>query len=139
VAYWVMKSEPGSWSWEDQRAAPGGRAEWDGVRNAEANNHMKSMGLGDLAFFYHSGGERRVVGIVEVVREWYPDRHDETGRFGMVDVRAVEVLPQPVTLADVKADPCLAHLPLVRRPRLSVSPVDGDAWRRIARKGGLRR
>lgn len=135
MAYWLMKSEPGTWSWDDQvRESP---AEWDGVRNHQASNNMKAMKIGDRAFFYHSGKGREIVGVVRVVREYYPDHTDPTGRFGMVDVEAVEPLKTPVSLADVKARPELGELSLVRQSRLSVMPVEPDHWRRICGMGGI--
>lgn len=134
MAYWLVKSEPGAWSWQQQVAA--GTTCWDGVRNAQANNHLKAMRVGDQAFFYHSGDERAVVGVVEVVRAYYPDPADPSGRFGMVDVRTVAPLPRSVTLTAIKADERLAHLALVRQSRLSVMPVDPDAWQIIAAMGG---
>jgi len=133
VAYWLMKSEPGAWSWDDQVKA--GAAEWDGVRNYQAANNMKSMKIGDRAFFYHSVNEKRIVGIVEVVREYYPDPSDASGRFGMVDVKALRPLEAPVTLAQIKAEPRLADLALIRQSRLSVMPIPDAAWRLICRMG----
>lgn len=130
-----MKTEPATWSWDDQLRK--GVEHWDGVRNFQAASHLKAMRLGDFAFFYHSGEERRIVGIVEVVRQYYPDPSDASGRFGMVDVRAVEALPRPVTLAEVKAEPRLGHLALVRQSRLSVMPIDDESWRLIRGMGGL--
>ena len=135
MAYWLMKSEPGTWSWDDQ--VRDGVAEWDGVRNHQASNNLKAMRVGDRAFFYHSVNEKRIVGIVEVVKEYYPDPTDPKGRFGMVDVKAVEPLPQPVGLKDIKADPELQELPLIKQSRLSVMPIDETSWQRIGRKGGL--
>jgi predicted RNA-binding protein with PUA-like domain len=135
MAYWLMKSEPGTWSWDDQ--VRDGVAEWDGVRNHQASNNLKAMRVGDRAFFYHSVNEKRIVGIVEVVKEYYPDPTDPQGRFGMVDVKAVEPLPQPVGLKDIKADPELQDLPLIKQSRLSVMPIDAASWQRICRKGGL--
>ena len=135
MAYWLMKSEPGTWSWDDQ--VRDGVAEWDGVRNHQASNNLKAMRVGDRAFFYHSVNEKRIVGIVEVVKEYYPDPTDPKGRFGMVDVKAVEPLPQPVGLKDIKADPELQELPLIKQSRLSVMPIDETSWQRICRKGGL--
>jgi predicted RNA-binding protein with PUA-like domain len=114
-----------------------GTAEWDGVRNHQASNNLKAMRVGDRAFFYHSVNEKRIVGIVEVVREYYPDPSDASGRFGMVDVKAVEPLPRPVALKDIKADLRLAELPLLRQSRLSVMPIDEASWRIICEKGGL--
>ncbi|WP_375593607.1 EVE domain-containing protein [Algihabitans albus] len=129
MAYWLMKSEPGTWSWDDQVAA--GTDHWDGVRNYQASNNLKAMKLGDLAFFYHSVNEKRIVGIVEVAREYYPDPTDASGRFGMVDVKAIRAVELPVTLAEIKAEPRLAELPLLKQSRLSVMPIPDDAWRLI--------
>ena len=135
MAYWLMKSEPSTWSWDDQ--VRDGVAEWDGVRNHQASNNLKAMRVGDRAFFYHSVNEKRIVGIVEVVKEYYPDPTDPKGRFGMVDVKAVAPLPSPVTLKDIKADPQLQELPLIKQSRLSVMPIDPESWRIICEKGGL--
>ena len=127
VAYWLFKSEPGAWSWDDQ--VRDGTAEWDGVRNYQAANNMKAMKIGDRGFFYHSVNEKRIVGIVEVVKEYYPDPTDPKGRFGMVDVKAMKPVKTPVTLAEIKAEPRLAELALVRQSRLSVVPVGDAEWR----------
>ncbi len=135
MQYWLFKSEPGAWSWDDQVAADA--AEWDGVRNYQANNNMKAMKKGDLGFFYHSVNEKRIVGIVEIVKEHYPDPSDSSGRFGMVDVRAVRAVPTPVSLSDIKAEPQLANLALVRQSRLSVVPVSGDEWAVLCRMAGV--
>ncbi len=136
MAYWLVKSEPGAWSWEDQVKA--GATNWDGVRNPQATSNLKAMRKGDRAFFYHSGEERQIVGIVEVVKEFYPDPKDKSGRFGMVDVKTVGPVPKPVTLAAIKAEPKLAALALVRQSRLSVVPIDAGSWALLARMGGLR-
>lgn len=136
MAYWLMKSEPGTWSWQDQLDKQGEEG-WDGVRNHQASNNMKAMKLGDRAFFYHSVNEKRIVGIVEVTREYHPDPTDPSGRFGMVAVTARDSLRTPVTLKDIKADPRLQHLPLIRQSRLSVSPVDAESWRIICEMGGV--
>ena len=136
MAHWLVKSEPGSWSWDDQVKA--GTTDWSGVRNPQAANFMKAMRKGDRAFFYHSGEERRIVGLVEVVKEFYPDPRDKSGRFGMVDVKTVGPVPQPVTLADIKAEPKLKDLLLVRHSRLSVMPVDEASAKLISRMGGLK-
>jgi predicted RNA-binding protein with PUA-like domain len=128
-----MKSEPGAWSWDDQVRA--GAAEWDGVRNHQAANNMKAMKVGDRAFFYHSVNEKRIVGILEVVREYYPDPTDASGRFGMVDVKAVAPMARPVTLAEIKSEPRLADLALIRQSRLSVLPVGDAEWRLICAMG----
>ena len=135
--YWLFKSEPGAWSWDDQVKEGAKGAEWDGIRNHQAANNMKEMKIGDHGFFYHSVNEKQIVGIVEVVKEYYPDHTDASGRFGMVDVAAVKPLERPVTLADVKADERLADLLLVRHTRLSVMPIPADAWRIICEKGGV--
>ena len=134
--FWLVKSEPESWSWQQQCDA--GATHWDGVRNFQASKHLKAMAVGDLAFFYHSGAERQIVGIVEVIRPYYPDPSDPSGRFGMVDVGSVEPVPEPVTLAAVKAEPRLADLALVRQSRLSVMPIDEASWRLIRAMGGMK-
>lgn len=133
MAHWLVKSEPGCWSWTDHVKAA--TAEWDGVRNHQAANNMKAMRLGDTAFFYHSVHEKKIVGIVEVSREYYPDPTDPSGRFGMVDFTAVRPFNRPVDLATIKADPRLAHLSLIRQARLSVVPIDDDAWSLICSLG----
>jgi predicted RNA-binding protein with PUA-like domain len=133
--YWLVKSEPFKWSWDDQVRA--GVTHWDGVRNALAAIHMKAMRIGDRAFFYHSNEGKEIVGVVEIAREFYPDPNDPAGKFGMVDVKALEKLPRPVTLAEIKADPSLAAMKLVTHSRLSVQPVTPEEWRRIAALGGL--
>lgn len=133
--YWLIKTEPGTWSWDDQVRK--GVEHWDGVRNYQASNNMKAMKVGDRCFFYHSVNEKRIVGIVEVVKEYYPDHTDASGRFGMVDVKAVEPMPRPVTLAEIKADERLAELPLIRQSRLSVMPIDEASWRIICEMGEL--
>ena len=135
--YWLVKSEPGAWSWEDQVAAGDKGAEWDGVRNHQANNNMKAMKMGDRVFFYHSVKERRVVGVCAVVKEWYPDPTSKDPAFGMVDLRAVDAMPEPVTLEQIKAEPALSDLALIRQSRLSVMPIDPNSWQLICRMGGL--
>ena len=136
--YWLFKSEPGAWSWDDQVKEGKRGAEWDGVRNYQAGNNMKAMKIGDKGFFYHSVNEKRIMGIVEVCKLWYLDPSDPKGKFGMVDVRAMEPFPKPVTLAEVKADERLMELPLVTNSRLSVQPVDTNSWKIICRIGGLK-
>jgi len=138
VNYWLFKTEPGTWSWDDQKKKGKVGEGWDGVRNYQATNNMKAMKLGDRGFFYHSVKEKRVVGIVEVIKEYYPDHTDEKGRFGMVKVMAIEDMPEPVTLADVKAEPKLAEMPLVKNTRLSVQPVSAAHWKIVCKMGGLR-
>ena len=135
MAYWLFKSEPGAWSWDDQVKA--GTAEWDGVRNYQADNNMKAMKVGDRGFFYHSVNAREIVGVVEIVREHYPDPTDPKGRFGMVDVKALMPVESPVTLADIKAEPALSGMALVRQSRLSVSPVSDAEWALICKMAGI--
>jgi predicted RNA-binding protein with PUA-like domain len=135
MAYWLVKSEPGSWSFGDHMKK--GVERWDGVRNYQAANNLKSMTVGDKAFFYHSVDEKRIVGILEVVGEAYPDPTDPAGRFVCVDFKAVAPLPRAVTLADIKADLRLGHLALLRQSRLSVVPVDEAAWQVLCHMGGL--
>lgn len=135
MQYWLMKSEPSAWSWDQQVKKK--VESWNGVRNYQAANNMKAMRLGDRAFFYHSVDEKQIVGIVEVCKLYYPDPTDETGKFGMVDVKALLPLKQPVTLAQIKAEPKLKDLALLRQSRLSVSPVDAPSWKLICRLGGV--
>ena len=137
MACWLFKSEPGSWSWADQVAAGEAGTAWTGVRNHLAKQNMMVMRVGDLGFFYHSNEGREVVGVVEVIREYHPDPTDPTGRFGLVDVRAVEALPRPVGLGAIKAEPALAGMALVTQSRLSVQPVREAEWALVRRMGGL--
>lgn len=137
MAYWLMKSEPGCWSWAQQKKEGRKGAEWDGVRNFQARANMKAMKRGDLAFFYHSGEEKAVVGIIKVVAEAHPDSTDPAGQWQCVDVAAVEDLPEPVTLAAVKANPALKEMVLARNSRLSVQPVSPQEWSLICKLGGL--
>lgn len=134
MMYWLVKSEPAVYSWEQMRQD--GRTHWNGVRNHQAANALKAMNPGDLALFYHSNTERAVVGVVEVARGYYPDPSDPAGRFGMVDVAARQALARPVTLAQIKQDPALAGIALVRQSRLSVMPVIEAHWQHILRLGG---
>jgi predicted RNA-binding protein with PUA-like domain len=138
VNTWLFKTEPETFSWEMQKQR-GPRGEpWSGVRNYAAAKHMKAMKKGDLGFFYHTGDEKRIVGIVEVIAEYKPDPTDETGKFGLVDVKAVKDVPKPVTLAQVKADPKLAGMVLAREARLSVQPVSEAEWKYICKLGGVK-
>lgn len=133
--YWLVKSEPGAWSWDDQLRDQ--VTAWTGVRNHQASANLKAMRLGDRAFFYHSVNEKRIVGVVEVVREAYPDPTAEDQRWVCVDVKAVTTAPRPVTLAEIKADPRLDQLALVRQSRLSVCPVDAASWQILTGLAGL--
>ncbi|WP_417810288.1 EVE domain-containing protein [Thalassospira alkalitolerans] len=133
MAFWLIKTEQGSWSWDDQVRK--GVEGWDGVRNHQAAKNLRTMQIGDQAFFYHSVNEKRIVGIVEVVREAYPDPTDASGKFVQVDFKTVKPLPSPVTLADIKADPRFADLALLRQSRLSVMPIDASSWAAICQMG----
>lgn len=137
MAYWLMKSEPETWSFDQQKAEGKAGAEWDGVRNFQARNFMRAMKAGDLAFFYHSGGERACVGIVKIVVEAHPDSTASTGQWECVDVASVADLPKPVTLAEIKATPQLQDMVLVKNSRLSVQPVTASEWRKVCALGGL--
>ncbi len=137
MTYWLLKSEPDAWSWDQQTREGAKGAEWDGVRNYQARNHMRAMKAGDLALFYHSGDERQAVGIVKVIAEAHPDSTDGSGRWECVDVAAVQDLPRPVTLAMAKAEPKLKDMVLVRNSRLSVQPVSASEWSIMCRLGGL--
>ncbi|WP_407528833.1 EVE domain-containing protein [Methylobacterium oryzisoli] len=137
MAHWLYKSEPSAWSWEQQVAAAESGTSWNGVRNHLAKQHLQAMRLGDQGFFYHSNEGKAVVGIVEVIRTYHPDPTDESGRFGMVDVRAVTALPRPVTLEAIKAEPRLKDMILVNNSRLSVQPVTEDEWTIVRAMGGL--
>lgn len=136
MAYWLFKSEPSTWSWDDM-VNKGGPEEWDGVRNYSARNFMREMKVGDLGFFYHSVKETRIVGIVRVAAESHPDSKADDPRWECVDIEAVKSMPNPVTLADVKARPELADMALVRLGRLSVQPVTEEQWHIVCHMGGL--
>jgi len=135
MAYFLVKSEPDVWSFDQhmKKSVSG----WDGVRNHAAAGHLRAMKKGDRAFFYHSNIGKEIVGIVEVVKEAYPDKSDETGKFVMVDFKAIEPLKKPVTLAQVKADKNLKDMALLKYSRLSVQPVTADEWKYISKLGGL--
>ncbi|KQP80983.1 EVE domain-containing protein [Methylobacterium sp. Leaf117] len=137
MAYWLYKSEPSTWSWDQQVAAGAAGTHWNGVRNHVAKKHLMAMEVGERGFFYHSNEGKAVVGIVEVIRPYYPDDSDETGRFGMVDLRAVEALPLAVTLEAIKAEPRLAAMVLANNSRLSVQPVTEAEWAIVREMGGL--
>jgi predicted RNA-binding protein with PUA-like domain len=135
MAHWLLKSEPDEWSWAQQVEEGRDGAEWTGIRNFSAQNNLRAMKRGEQAFFYHTGKERAVVGIVRVVAEAHPDSTDPAWR--AIDVAAVRKLPKPVTLDQIKADRRLAGMPLVRLPRLSVQPVSDAEWRIISQMGGI--
>ena len=137
MAYWLFKSEPSVWSWDDQVARGDHGEEWNGVRNYQARNNMRQMKLGDLGFFYHSQIEKAVVGIVEIVAESHPDSTTDDDRWDCVDVKAVEPLASPVTLEMCKNDHRLQKMPLVKNTRLSVQPVTEAEWRAVRELGGI--
>ncbi len=137
MAYWLMKSEPFKYSWEQLQKD--GRTHWDGVRNHQAAINLKAMKSGDRAFFYHSNEGLAAVGVCEIVKEAYPDPSDPAGRFVMVDVAPLATLPRPVTLKEMKADPALEGIALVRQSRLSVMPIEPTHWKHICRLAGLKK
>ncbi len=138
MAYWLFKTEAETFSWEMQKKKGAKGEPWSGVRNWTAAGNMKAMKKGDLGFFYHTGDEKRIVGIVEVIGEYRPDPTDEAGKFGLVVVKAIKDMPKPVTLAEVKANPKLSEMSLVKSFRLSVQPVRDNEWKEISRMGGLK-
>ena len=137
MQYWLFKSEPFKWSWENQKARGEKGEEWDGIRNYQARNNMRAMELGDRGFFYHSNEGLEVVGIVEVCALVHPDSTTDDERWECVDIKAVCDMPKPVTLKDVKANPKLAEMSLVTSMRLSIQPVREDEWMEVCRMGGL--
>jgi predicted RNA-binding protein with PUA-like domain len=137
MRYWLFKSEPSTWGWDDQTARGAKGQEWDGVRNYQARNHMRDMEKGDRGFFYHSQSEKAVVGIVEVVAEIHPDSTSDDSRWECVDIRALRPMPKPVTLAQCRDEPRLADMVLVNNTRLSVQPVTEAEWAVVCELGGL--
>jgi predicted RNA-binding protein with PUA-like domain len=136
MAHWLFKSEPATWSWDQQVDAGAKGTFWNGVRNHLAKQQLMAMKKGERGFFYHSNEARAIVGIVEIVKEYYPDHTDESGKFGMVDVKAVKALKKPVALAQIKAEPGLADMVLVNNSRLSVQPVTDAEWAAILKMAG---
>lgn len=134
--YWLFKSEPGTWGWDDQ-VKKNGPEEWTGVRNYAARNFMRDMKIGDLGFFYHSVNEKRIVGIVRVAAEIHPDSSTEDARWECVDIEAVKPVPHPVTLDEIKQTPTLKDMILVNNSRLSVQPVTEAEWKVICEMGGV--
>jgi predicted RNA-binding protein with PUA-like domain len=135
MAHWLVKSEPGTWSWDDH--AKKGTDAWTGVRNHQAAANLKAMKKGERAFFYHSGEGKEIVGVVEVAKESYPDPTDKAGKFVVVDFKALKPVKKPVTLAEIKAEPRLAQMVLVKNSRLSVQPVDDKAWALVCKMAGI--
>jgi predicted RNA-binding protein with PUA-like domain len=137
MRYWLFKSEPSTWSWADQVAKGDAGEEWDGVRNYQARNFMREMKTGDRGFFYHSQSEKAVVGLVEVIAEAHPEMKTDDPRWECVDIRALDAVPRPVTLDEIKARDELADMVLVKNSRLSVQPVTEREWSIICGMGGL--
>ncbi|MGI3164147.1 EVE domain-containing protein [Pseudooceanicola sp. 200-1SW] len=135
MRYWLFKSEPNTWGWDDQVAKGAAGEEWDGVRNYQARNFMREMELGDRGFFYHSVNEKRVVGIVEVIATAHPDSKTDDPRWECVDIKAVRPFATPVTLDQIKADGRLDDMVLVKNSRLSVQPVTAEEWRLVCALG----
>ena len=137
MQYWLFKSEPSTWSWDQQCAKGDIGEEWDGVRNYQARNFMRQMNIGDLGFFYHSQKDKEIVGIVEVYANAHPDSTTDDARWECVDIRAVKPLNIPVTLEQIKSDPRLTEMVLVKNSRLSVQPVTAEEWAIIRGLGNI--
>ncbi|MCA1285916.1 EVE domain-containing protein [Salipiger bermudensis] len=137
MSYWLFKSEPSTWSWQDQVTKGDAGEEWDGVRNYQARNFMRQMAVGDLGFFYHSQKEKAVVGTVEVIAAAHPDSSTDDPRWECVDIKAVQAAKTPVTLEQIKQEPALSEMALVKSARLSVQPVTEVEWRLVCEMAGL--
>ena len=135
MAYWLLKSEPGTWSWDDQLKKGDEGEGWDGVRNYQASNNMKKMEIGDLAFFYHSVNEKSIVGIVSIIEKYQDDPTDKTGRFGMVVVKAIKSFTKSVSLSEIKSNQKLQGILLIKQTRLSVMPITKEHWDIILEMG----
>lgn len=137
MAYWLFKSEPSDWSWEDQVAKGDVGEEWDGVRNYQARNNMRLMKVGDRGFFYHSQTDKAIVGVIEIIAEAHQDSTTDDDRWDCVDIKAIEPFATPISLGQIKSDERFAEMPLVKNTRLSVQPVEAVHWRQICRLGGV--
>lgn len=137
MAYWLLKSEPGTWSWDDQLKKGDEGEGWDGVRNYQASNNMKKMEIGDLAFFYHSVNEKSIVGIVSIIEKYQDDPTDKTGRFGMVVVKAIKSFTKSVSLSEIKSNQKLQGISLIKQSRLSVMPITKEHWDIILEMGEM--
>tara|TARA_B000000557_G_scaffold161648_1_gene131130 strand:- start:25 stop:444 length:420 start_codon:yes stop_codon:yes gene_type:complete len=135
MSYWLLKSEPGTWSWDDQLKKGDEGEGWDGVRNYQASNNMKKMEIGDLAFFYHSVNEKSIVGIVSIIEKYQDDPTDKTGRFGMVVVKAIKSFTKSVSLSEIKSNQKLQEISLIKQSRLSVMPISKEHWDIILEMG----
>ena len=136
MQYWLMKSEPSAYSW--QQLVKDGKTGWTGVRNFQASANMKKMQKGDRVFFYHSNEGLEIVGIMEVAKEYHPDPTDKTEKFGMVEVKPVAPVPTPVSMKEIKATPSLKDMVLVKNSRLSVQPVSAAEWKQVCKMGGVK-
>jgi len=136
-AYWLLKTEPEEWSWKDQVKCGSKGSLWDGVRNYQARNNLKKMSYGDQSFFYHTGKEKKIVGIVKIIREYFPDKNDKTGKFVSIMVRFHKNFKLPVSLDNIKKHNLLRHLPLLKQSRLSVMMIDLKSWKIICKMGKI--
>jgi len=137
MKYWLLKTEPDEWSWKDQVKKSKKGSIWDGVRNFQARNSLRGMSINDLCFFYHTGKEKKIVGIVKVTKEYFDDKSDKTGRFGSIMVRSYKKFELPVALKDIKNHRLLMHLPLIKQSRLSVMSIDSKSWKIICKMGKI--
>ena len=137
MKYWLLKTEPDEWSWKDQVKKNKKGAVWDGVRNFQARNNLKRMSVGDQCFFYHTGNEKKIVGIVKVIREYFVDKKDKTGKFVSIMVRSYKKFKSPVSLYDIKNHSLLNHLSLLKQSRLSVMNIDSKSWKIICKMGKI--
>ena len=135
MKYWLLKTEPKEWSWKYQIESGTKGAVWDGVRNYQARNNLKKMRLEDQFFFYHTGDEKKIVGIGKVIKEFFLDKNDKTGKFGSIMVQSHKNFKAPVSLNDIKNHSLLGHLPLIKQSRLSVMPIDSKSWKIICKMG----
>ena len=137
MKYWLLKTEPNEWSWKNQIERGANGSEWDGVRNYQARNNLKKMKLKDQFFFYHTGDEKKIVGIAKVIKEFFPDKNDITGKFGSIMVRSYKSFKVTVSLNDIKNHSLLRHLVLLKQSRLSVMPIDSKSWKIICKMGKI--
>ena len=137
MKHWLLKTEPDEWSWNDQITCGKKGSVWDGVKNYQARNNLKAMSSGDLCFFYHTGKEKRIVGIVKVIKEYFPDKNDKTGNFGSIMVQFYKKFKLPVSLKNIKKHRLLWHLALIKQSRLSVMSIDSKSWKIICKMGKI--
>ena len=137
MSYWLLKSEPDVWSFDQQTNAGPKGSMWDGVRNYQAANNLKKMKIGDLCFFYHSNIGKEIVGVVEVIKEHYLDKTDKSGRFVAVTVKFLKKLNKPIKLEEIKKNKELGHLSLIKQSRLSVMPIDSKSWKILNKMGNI--